>query len=242
LSCVDSTLSGNSVAAEPNAQGGGALIADGDVNLLRCTIDTNTAGEGAGLMQIVHQGSSATTQIVNSTISGNTATFSAGGVEVFCIKCTPQPVQLLNSTLAFNSSPTSYGDGVMSNGGVNAQSSIIANNGAEDGSPFGDLFATELTGASNLVMGTNLKPASGVVTVKDDPLLMPLANNGGPTRTHNMQASSPVIQTGNNFSLLATDQRGNGFSRTNNGLVDIGAFQHCQPTTTPRKLPPIKKH
>jgi hypothetical protein len=235
LSCTDSTLSGNLVSGDSGngyGQGGGALIPGGDVSLSRCTIDSNAAGEGGGLMQIVFPGTApVVTSIQNSTISGNTATFASAGVSVFCSDCTPQPVQLLNSTVAFNSSPLSYGDGVNTNGVVNAQSSIIANNGAGKGNAFADVFATGLTGADNLVMATNVNAAPGVVTVNADPLLMPLADNGGPTRTHNMQASSPVMQIGNNSALLVTDQRGNGFPRTDNGLVDIGAFQHGQPAT-----------
>ena len=33
-------------------------------------------------------------------------------------------------------------------------------------------------------------------------------NNGGPTRTHALTAASPAIDTGDNASCLATDQRG----------------------------------
>lgn len=229
LSCADSTLSGNSVAGDASngyGQGGGALIVNGDLDLSRCTVDTNVAGQGGGIMQFVFRGYTPKTNIQNSTISGNTATFTSAGVEVFCNDCTPQSVHLLNSTLVFNSSPTSYGDGLTTNGSVDAQSSIIARNGTGDGGTVADLFATELNGADNLIMGTNVKLGRGVVTVTHDPLLMPLASNGGPTRTHSMSVLSPARNLGNNFALQATDQRGNGFNRTANGMVDIGAFQN----------------
>ena len=243
FSCTDSTLSGNLVSGDSGngyGQGGGALIAGGDVNLSRCTINSNVAGEGGGIMQIVFPGSAPVTSIQNSTVSGNTATFASAGVVVFCSDCTPQPVQILNSTVAFNSSPLSFDDGISTNGSVAAQSSIFAKNGSPaDASAVGllvgggpaDVFATSLTGADNLVMATNLKPAPGVITVSADPLMMPLADNGGPTWTHNLDASSPAMRMGNNSALFGTDQRGKGFSRSDNGLVDIGAFQHCQPKT-----------
>ena len=246
LSCTDSTLSGNLVSGDSGngyGQGGGALIPGGDVNLTRCTIDSNAAGEGGGIMQIVFPGSApVVTSIQDSTISGNTATFASAGVSVVCSDCIPQTIRLLNSTVAFNLSPLSYGDGVTTNGVVDAQSSIIAKNGAEDGAPLADIFAAGLTGADNLVMATNVKAASGVVTVSEDPLLMSLADNGGPTRTHNIQASSPAMRMGNNSASLATDQRGNGYSRSDGGMVDIGAFQSSQPATgVLTRLPPGKK-
>jgi hypothetical protein len=244
LSCADSTVSGNSATANASSgfgHGGGALVSGGNVDLARCTFDSNAAGEGGAIMQFAHGTPGSITRIVNSTISGNAATYAVGGVEVFGSKFTPQTAQIMNSTLAFNASPTSYGDGITSNGGVNAQSSIIANNGAVDGSPFADVFAKALTGADNLVMATNLKPARGVVTVSDDPMLLPLAYNGGTSQTHSMLASSPALRLGNNSNLLATDQRGNGYSRSANGMVDIGAFQFCQPAILTVKLPPAKQ-
>jgi hypothetical protein len=62
-------------------------------------------------------------------------------------------------------------------------------------------------------------------TLADDPLLLPLANNGGPTQTHAFRDGSPAFGNGNNNSSLGTDQRGSGFPRTVNGTTDIGAFQ-----------------
>jgi len=64
-----------------------------------------------------------------------------------------------------------------------------------------------------------------------DPVLGELADNGGPTQTHALLASSPAIDAGN--SLATTDQRGESrpivqantiLSNVNNGS-DIGAFE-----------------
>jgi hypothetical protein len=64
-----------------------------------------------------------------------------------------------------------------------------------------------------------------------DPKLGPLADNGGPTRTMALLATSPAIDAGSNTAAvdaqghaLSTDQRGTGFARLN-GTVDIGAFE-----------------
>jgi len=237
LTCTDSTLSGNSAYASTAwfDQGGGALIPGGDLDLNRCTVDSNVAGQGGGIMQFAFTGSQPLTTIRNSTISGNSATRSAaGGIEVFCPDCTPQPVALLNSTVAFNVSNGGYAGGIETNGVVIAQSSILANNMNSIAGSRGhgaDLAATELQGANNLVMFTTTPYATGVVSTTANPQLLPLANNGGKTQTHALATTSPALNHGNNFEGFATDQRSTGFLRVVSGMTDIGAYQH-QPTGT----------
>jgi hypothetical protein len=58
-----------------------------------------------------------------------------------------------------------------------------------------------------------------------DPKLLPLAFNGGPTKTHALPEDSPAIAAGNNVAGLTTDQRGPGFPRSIAGATDIGAFE-----------------
>jgi hypothetical protein len=58
-----------------------------------------------------------------------------------------------------------------------------------------------------------------------DPRLEVLANNGGPTLTHALQADSPAIDRGANPLNLTTDQRGATFSRDLGAGVDVGAFE-----------------
>ena len=73
-----------------------------------------------------------------------------------------------------------------------------------------------------------------------DPLLGPLADNGGPTQTMALLAGSPAIDKGDNTLVpidpstglpFTTDQR--GFTRVVNGTVDIGAFEDQVVVTTP---------
>ena len=74
-----------------------------------------------------------------------------------------------------------------------------------------------------------------------DPLLGPLANNGGPTQTEALLAGSPAIDKGPNplptFPLNANDQRGSGFARVVGPAVDIGAFEVQPPPPTPAPTP-----
>ncbi|MCZ7645605.1 MAG: hypothetical protein M5U26_10015 [Planctomycetota bacterium] len=58
-----------------------------------------------------------------------------------------------------------------------------------------------------------------------NPMLSPLADNGGPTLTHALQAGSLAIDAGSNPDALPFDQRGTGFDREVNSFADIGAFE-----------------
>ena len=55
------------------------------------------------------------------------------------------------------------------------------------------------------------------------PLLGPLADNGGPTRTRALLLGSPAIDTADNAVCPATDQR--GVARPQLAACDIGAFE-----------------
>jgi len=64
-------------------------------------------------------------------------------------------------------------------------------------------------------------PASAIIF--DDPLLGPLADNGGPNKTMALQPGSPAIDAGNNATCPTTDQR--GINRPQGSDCDIGAFE-----------------
>src|SRR5205807_4185167 len=76
------------------------------------------------------------------------------------------------------------------------------------------------TGATVTDAGNNLAPGT-------DPLFAAagLANNGGPTQTIALQATSPLVNRGSNPANLTTDQRGAGFARVVGAAADIGAFE-----------------
>jgi hypothetical protein len=68
-------------------------------------------------------------------------------------------------------------------------------------------------------------PASAVIS-RADPLLGPLQNNGGPTPTMALLPGSPAIGAGVNSNTPPYDQRGPDYPRINDGIIDIGAFEH----------------
>lgn len=95
---------------------------------------------------------------------------------------------------------------------------------------FSDLVAAAANGGTSTATGgTNLIRSAagfdGTLTLNADPLLGPLANNGGPTKTHLPQEGSPVLDVGVDSNGQATDQRGAGFARTSNRKADLGSVE-----------------
>ncbi len=196
--------------------------------ILNSTISGNSANDSSAIL------SSGLLSIANSTVSGNTSTsttYTASAIFVGKI------LTLRNSTVAFNSATN--GAAIWFNNikyGSNAhylvdfESSIVANN-TSNGTE-ADVYsrvdpsrALTITGANNIVMSTSAGAPLPGDTLAGDPLLLPLANNGGPTLTHAFRDGSPAFGHGNNSGNFSNDQRGSGFGRAVNGVVDIGAYE-----------------
>ena len=62
-------------------------------------------------------------------------------------------------------------------------------------------------------------------TLTSDPMLAPLANNGGATFTHALLPGSPAVDAGSNVAGLTRDQRGSGYVREFGAAADIGAYE-----------------
>jgi len=237
---IDSTISANSIEATAdgeNAKGGGVYVR-GIVAVSGSTIDSNTAdGDGGGIFKAIFSAygepgpPNPTTKltITNSTVSGNTAA-RGGGI------ATSRPLYLANSTIANNTAEGGGGGvlfvlaGIKDSGGVlDTQSSIIAANTVGGGAAFAaDLGADDaltVTGANSLIVAADAAITLPADTLAVDPLLQPLADNGGPTRTLALGEGSPAIDAGNNAAALAFDQRGEGFVRVSGTAADIGAFE-----------------
>lgn len=74
-------------------------------------------------------------------------------------------------------------------------------------------------------VASDITPLPGVTL---NQIIGALANNGGPTQTHILVAGSPAINKGSNALIptgVTTDQRGAGFPRIVNSIVDIGAVE-----------------
>jgi hypothetical protein len=163
--------------------------------------------------------------IIDSTVSGNVAPSGSGG-GLFLSDST---TVIRNSTIAFNAA--TVGGGICSGTKPVIQSTIVAKN-VSDAGP--DIFG-QVTATFSLIGNTSqvaLDAGSANNLLNRDPLLGPLADNGGPTWTHALLPGSPAINAGSNPANLTTDQRGAGFPRVFGSAADIGAFEVQQATIT----------
>jgi hypothetical protein len=199
-SITNSTISNNSA------------ICDGDIGQY-------TVGGGGGLGTWTTK----PVTITNSTISGNTTDTHGGGLYTRNMGS----LVLANSTVTDNTAPD--GAGIDDNGSQSpydlvTNSSIVAGNNLPGGTPLAEIVTVHsITGANNLVGSANVALPGD--TLGGDPLLAPLADNGGPTLTHALLAGSPAIDTGSNLASLTSDQRGDGYVRVSGAAADIGAFE-----------------
>ena len=151
------------------------------------------------------------------TFSGNFSGTGGGGIYNFgdwgatailrsCTVC---------SNVATGGGGLAYGGGIATRGGtpVILQNCLVSGNRAELGPDISDTaFAEGLVFSEdfNLVGSTNGCTITGDTTHNiygKDPLLGPLADNGGPTWTHALLPGSPAIDHGSSNGLT-TDQRG----------------------------------
>jgi hypothetical protein len=174
--------------------------------------------------------------MTNVTVSGNTATYG-GGID----NSGTLTLTVLNSTITDNTvSPGSAGPGGVQNYAyVTFKNSILAYNqnvNCWNGVPHGGVLTS---GGYNLDNGDSCGfSATGDIN-NTDPLLGPLANNGGPRAgagsegvmlTHALLENSPAIDTGTNAGCPSTDQRGvvrpvDG-DEDGTATCDIGAYEY----------------
>lgn len=199
---TDSTVNNNAATDSGGIDNGGPMI------LNNSTLSGNTADDGGPLTN------NGTLTLNNSTVSGNRSfagsLFENSGTMI-----------LNNSTLSGN---THIGPG---GGNYTLKNTIVANNNPNDCLGFSITSAgyNLIENASACTIGGNL---TGNITGVD-PVLGPLADNGGPTQTHALLAGTPAIDAGSSdCPPPATDQR--GVVRPQGTACDIGAFELFTPT------------
>jgi hypothetical protein len=239
LYVIDSTVADNRVEAteeDQDANGGGVAVKWG-LTIDGSTIRDNTAdGIGGGMLDAYPRlqlpGPSAPRgvdfAITNSTITGNRATLGSA----FAGDYTPP---ILNSTIAFNTSTLGGAVAILDTWPLektmNLDSTIIANNAIDGrGGHAADITANSgitltVVGTNNLVGLVDSNVLLPVDTLRSDPLLLPLADNGGPTWTMALAPGSPALDAGANPLALATDQRGEGYVRVSGAAADIGSYE-----------------
>lgn len=220
LTMTNSTLSGNIARGGVGGNGGTGIAAAGAAGI-------GGRSEGGGLFIFTGNTNFGPSVISNSTITANQSFDTAGGMG----NGQPRPVSL------------GWGGGLARHQlDVSPRLSLVStllagNNAAEgmDGKAAGVIVSASLIGNA-AGFGVNAGGQPNIIGV--DPLISPLADNGGPTRTHALLAGSPAINAGANPENLQTDQRGSGFTRVIGTEVDIGAFEEGNAPPPPPPPPP----
>ncbi len=214
LTLLDSTLTGNTAQGTGGgaARGGAVYNQAGTVYISNDTFDDNSAKSsigaralGGGLFN--HDG---TVNVSNSTFSGNNvvqgdgSTLIAAGRNIYNLgDGTSTAAAFINSTIL-------------------GQADTAADPEA-DVEDFTGSGGSRAEGGYNLIrrMSGFTEVFGSVITA--DPQLGPLHDNGGPTNTLALPATSPAIHQGLIYGTASTDQR--GVPRPFYPPADIGAYQ-----------------
>jgi CSLREA domain-containing protein len=214
-------VTGNHLAAGP--AGAGGVASSGDLVIVDSTISDNRAGgsftygQGGGVSVV----NDFALTVTNSTIAGNEVSLGSSGGGIRSVG----PVALDSVTFADNTATSPLGIPARD---VWVQDVVTARN-----TIFGSVAASGL--ACKLVpgpltsLGHNLEAGTGgscgLSQPSDldgvDPQLGALGDNGGPTPTLALAATSPAIDAGQ--TSQAADQR--GVARPQGSAADIGAFE-----------------
>ena len=260
LVLTDSTITGNTASGGTDGvDDGGGIYFNSTVALSMisgCTISDNTASfQGGGIYADVDEGAPPTLTVSDTTIVQNSAPMGGGifahatNLNVFDCTISGNSSSGAGSGAGiFDETPANYGEPYLGNtivwgndesggGGGSKPDDLDAvpasgpSPGLPNGSPAG-----EFAGAYNLIgvdnSGSFSNHDANHNLVGENPLLGPLANNGGPTETMALLSGSPVIGAGaieyvplgaGIYSPITTDQR--GYPRSAGGGPDIGAYQ-----------------
>lgn len=229
--------------------GGGAIINhEGVIQMTNCTLSGNTAqgGQGGNSGNVLPSGTggdggsawggavlniAGSVTLTHTTISSNTVTAgsagspggnagSAGGGAVFNIQVGyPASLTLVSSALANTL------------GGFTDCMNLPPATTTSLGYNLVELDAPPPTNCLAFMPPVQPGDMTGV-----DPLLEPLADNGGPTWTHALKPGTPLLDhvlpgvNGCGIPPLHIDQRGAGFGRPMGGGCDTGAYENQYPT------------
>jgi hypothetical protein len=260
VTVTNSTFTNNTASAPSN---GGAIDGGGVMTVTNSTFTNNSVGDSGGGGAIYDVGA---VTVTNSTFTTNTAgEFSSGGA-IYDGAVGDGGVTVTNSTFTNNSAGANIlglGGAIFAGGAVTVAYATLTGNAAPSGSAadsntsitsFGSVFVKP-TGTANLCnTGTSLGynfanetanschlTATGDSSLDaNNPLLGPLANNGGPTQTQLPQdGPSPLIdaipnaacQTAPLATGITTDQRSLPRPDATSPSCDIGAVE-VQPAAT----------
>jgi uncharacterized repeat protein (TIGR01451 family) len=234
LRIVTSTVAHNRAVGNSGSGGGGlgnkgtAEVIDSLIANNRVTLpDGNPTGSGGGIVN----GDSGTLTVRRSSIVGNQANDAAA----INTHTTPN-THILNSTVSGNSTTGSAPNVILTGTAYLTHTTIASNTGSGLGYPgvnvnaYGVLIAyhtyncttwtnSVLTAVASLSSGGGCP--SGFIA-NADPLLEPLALNGGETPNHALKPGSPALEA---VASCGANEDQRGVSRPQGQACDIGAFE-----------------
>ncbi len=219
---TNSTITNNTVTG---TGGGGLAQSDGGtIQVANTTLSHNIANGGQGGGLLINNG---TAVFTNTTVSGNTAE-TGGAIYVFDIGA----VTLNYATIASNTASLNGQNIALSdiNTSLAFNSSLITHN---SGTNCYITAGTIIDNGYNLDSGTSCGLTQTTSITNTNPLLEPLADNGGDTETHALSSNSAAlnhIPTGTNScgTDVTADQRGT--TRPQEGSCEIGAYEATPPS------------
>lgn len=233
LTITNSAISYNDTAPSPG--GGGGIYSFGTTVVRNSLVDHNSAVTGGGI-----DIGGGTLSVVSSTISDNSSTGDGGGIAVAGGTLGLYNATVVGNTANADESGTAIGAGIATSSTGNTVTfvnSIVAFNAnvistmptvLEDDNCSG-ILNSQGNNILSYVDGSHCTITGPGASI-EDPGIGSLQDNGGPTPTYALLASSPAIDGGahggctdNLGAVLTTDQRGS--PRPNGRYCDIGAYE-----------------
>jgi predicted outer membrane repeat protein len=191
------------------------------LRLTGSTVNGNAAADGGGIYLYY-----TSARLLNTTVSGNHSSHYGGGIST--LSDFLRTIDLVNCTIYTNTTDSNGGGMQLESAfTVNLKNTIVAGNGASGIGP--DIWGIIQSYDYNLIQDTSGATIEGTTThnvTGSNPMLGPLANNGGRTWTHALLAGSPAINAGSCTGIAGTpitvDQR--GVARIS--PCDIGAYEY----------------
>ena len=241
VAVANSSISNNEASV---FDGGGIANDSGSLTLTGVTVSGNKAGAGGGGIANGSSGNASpvvasTLTATNVTVSGNQAGGSGGGIYNGG-GLNSASVSITNGTVTGNRAGAS-GGAIFNNPGYAA---TLGNTVVASGLGSDNCFGAITSGGHNLEDADTCGFTAPGDLIDSDPLLGPLADNGGDTATHALLAGSPAVDAGDGGECPETDQRGvarpiDG-NRDGAAVCDIGAYEASEgtsPSPTPAPTP-----
>lgn len=214
------TLTGGGGAGADNSGIGGAIHSRGTLTLEACTVSGNSASNGGG---ITNRGLLTMTRctLSGNTISGGLA--EGGGLQ------NESGAQAVMSHCTLTANSAVYGGGLTNKGTLTLENCLVAGNAASgfaatagrDVDNFGGVATHVGANVIEALEDGNGGTSSGPAAIVAPALVDALADNGGATNTHALQASS-AARNASVGSMITSDQRGRPIQ---GAAADIGAYE-----------------